>query len=118
MKTILELEQAIRDIICKIYCKLYIGKLEVVEIKNSGYMMRLYLNTDSQPICVAANLNKEDFLVFIEQQLRDMHLHHDHYYTGYKAEPYLTPCHERIEMHNNRGFDYDERTIQTERFNR
>lgn len=82
-----ELDQAIREIIFKVYDKCYIGKLKVKPLCGTvGYDLLLALDCEEKPIHIAAELEWNAFCKFIEEELRKRHLHTTSYYTGYKYE--------------------------------
>lgn len=75
MKTTEELEQAILDIICNLYCKKYTGKLKVVEIftqdkQHLGYLTKLELNKKDRPLTISIEGSDEQFLKQIREELR------------------------------------------------
>lgn len=78
------LEHQIRDIICKCYNRRYTGRLEI-KFLNPGFDVALFLNTDYQPIHIAAQLPLEEYLQFFEKEIRLRHLSHNKYYTGYQT---------------------------------
>lgn len=83
-----KLEAAIRELICKVYGFAYIGKLKVAELEYGGYEVNITLGIEDQPLHISAQLEWEDFLKFIEKELRSRHLHSAKYYTGYKIDAY------------------------------
>lgn len=88
MKRIQELEQAILDIILDLYNECYIKKLHVHKFGENSYNCEIYLNTDSQPINIAADLDEDSFLTYVYEELRRRHLFSDKYYTGYKIDKF------------------------------
>lgn len=85
-----ELEQKILDFIEKKYCRIYNGGLKVTKIGTgpTGYKLVLYLgNEDRRPIQIAADLNAEDFLKFIEHELISRQLIRVQWFKGIKKYP-------------------------------
>ena len=89
--TVQELEQAIRDMFLKIYCKEYRGRLIVKETfdtfpgeepKHLGYIVDIGLNKDEKPVSISKECNAEDFLKFIEKELKDRSFHRTKYFTA------------------------------------
>jgi hypothetical protein len=71
MRTIQELEQVILDIISKIYCKKFTGKMEIIPIGNDlGYTLKLELNKSDKPFSVSIEGSQETFLKQVEEELR------------------------------------------------
>ncbi len=81
-----ELDQAIRELICTVYDVHYIGKLKVTKMPT-GYELMIAFDVEEKPLRIYADLEWEDFLVFIEKELRARHFHSAHYYTGYRIVP-------------------------------
>lgn len=85
-----ELELQILDMIEEIYCAEYTGTLIVKEIQSSfdkeviGYVLRLGLNNTDKPLTIATDCSAEEFLIFIEKELRQKGLNRTKYFTGYK----------------------------------
>lgn len=74
-----DIEQAIRDLIKSLYCKEYQGVLKVYETtykfpgeepEHVGYRMDLGLNKDEKPLSIACDGTAEEFIKFIEKELR------------------------------------------------
>ena len=62
-----ELEQAIRDIIRRIYCKEYVGHMRCEPTcSGTGWTVLFGLNNDSRPIAITADLPDAKFLKFLE----------------------------------------------------
>lgn len=80
------LDQAIRELIFKVYGECYIGKLKIKQLDHGGYDLILGLDVDEKPLHIAADYEWNDFLKYIEQELRSRHLHTTKYYTGYKID--------------------------------
>lgn len=93
------IEIAIREIIRRIYCSDYCGKLKVKLIKkcsipncceeqeceNYGFELSIYLNKDERPLSLAFDGNIEQFLKFVTKELRNRYLHYTKYYSGYQV---------------------------------
>ena len=82
------LDQAIRDLIFKVYGKCYIGKLKVKELNPVGYDVIIGLDREEYPLHIMAEYQWDKFLTFIEKELRQRHLQTTEYYKGYKIDPY------------------------------
>ena len=92
MKTVRELEQAIRDIITNLYCVTYTGKLNVVEtFDNSfpgdapihlGYIVKIGLNKDERPIELAMEGSDVSLLSYIKKELKERSFHRTKYFTA------------------------------------
>lgn len=85
------LKQKILELIERIYCKKYIGTLEVKHIKPIGVTVRFGLNNDEKPIYISAELDDISFLKYIEKELHSRHFDIVKYFLGYKEYPYN--CH-------------------------
>ncbi len=89
-----DLEIAINKLIEEIYCKKYIGRLKVTETftehpvlrtkEHTGYNLELGLNKDLQPVTLAFQGTKEEFLKFIEKELRHNNYDKVKFFTGQK----------------------------------
>lgn len=82
-----ELEQAILELIRTIYCKEYIGRLQVIELFNYdkehlGYLLKLGLNKDEKPLTIAWEGAEDKYLVFLEKELKRLNLSHTKYFTA------------------------------------
>lgn len=79
-----EILQIIRDL----YCCEYTGLLKVEDIPG-GYCLTIGLNNDEKPLRISASLDKENFLKFIREELRQRRLDGVSYYYGYQhyADP-------------------------------
>lgn len=91
MKTLVDLEQAVLNLICNTYCKEYIGKLEVIETLSSnnehlGYMLKLGLNNNDKPFTISCEGDSEQFIKFIEKELRRSNFHGVDFFKGIKYE--------------------------------
>lgn len=91
--TLKDIEQAILGIITKIYCKKYIGKIKVQETFNLdqhlGYVLYLGLNNDDVPLSIAGEGSCEQFLSFIEKELKAKQLDSSEYFEAtqlYRAD--------------------------------
>lgn len=86
MMTTKELEQAILDFITKVYCKKYTGKIKVIETFSDdihlGYILKLGLNKDEQPLSIAIEGTDEQFLKEVTNELRKRDLSRIEYFTA------------------------------------
>jgi hypothetical protein len=79
------LEQAIIDIICKIYNAQFTGKLQVNKT-NTGWLLKIY-NVPEKPISIAFDCDSEEtFLVLAEKDLKTRNFTHTDYFKGYKID--------------------------------
>ena len=85
-----EMEEAILHIIeCKYKCK-YTGGIKVVKLGQGGTGYKVIIdldNPDVPMIQLAADLNAEDFLKFVEQELVSKQLQRVKYFRGVKIYP-------------------------------
>ena len=85
-----DMEKAILDMIEKHYeCK-YVGRIKVTKLGRgwAGYKLLLDMGrSEQQPIEIAADLEAEDFLKFIEKELISRQLCKVQFFTGIKIEP-------------------------------
>lgn len=91
-----ELEAAVLCIIEKAYEAKYIGKIKIKDIldcsgKNVGYKLILGLNNDERPLTMQIEGTPEQFLKYIEKELRNRHLHYTAFYKGYQV-PIVDDC--------------------------
>lgn len=84
--TTTQIEQAILDLIKRIYCKEYISTLKVTALSNEGYNLMLAMSNKDKPININYEGTVENFLKFIEEELRQRHLNTDTYSRGYKVK--------------------------------
>lgn len=87
-----ELEAAILCIIEKAYCAKYVGKIKVEDLINCnndvvGYKLTLGLNNVERPLTIQMEGTQNQFLKYIEKELRSRHLHYTSFYTGYQVIP-------------------------------
>ena len=83
-----DMEKAVLDMIERRYKKKYTGGIEVVQLMSGGYKLVLDLdNPDKRVIQIAADLNAEDFLKYIEQELIDRQLQRVQFFRGIKTYP-------------------------------
>ena len=85
-----EMEKAIFDIIRNKYKREYTGNIKVTKLGlgGTGYKAVIDLDNPDKPmIQIAADLNAEDFLKFVEQELVSRQLHRVKYYRGIKIYP-------------------------------
>lgn len=89
--TIHDIEQAILDLIIRLYCKRYEGVIKVSEIvykfpgeepEHIGYRVDLGLNKDEKPLSIACDGSAEQFLERIEQELKERSLVRTKYFTA------------------------------------
>lgn len=78
-----EIEQAILDIFKQEYCKEYVGDIEVTKLTPIGYKVRLGMNNTDKPIYIAAELEKDSFLKYFRQEVRDRDFDTVNWFTGY-----------------------------------
>ena len=84
-----EMEKAILCIIEKKYKCKFVGDIRVTKIGkgSEGYKLILYYEHSTEPLIqLAADLNAEDFLKFVEQELVSRQLHKVQSFTGIKHE--------------------------------
>ena len=84
------MEEAVLKLIEKHYHKKFVGGIKVTKLGTgwSGYKLTLSLRgPDAHPIQIAADLEAEDFLNFVEQELISRQLHKVEYFTGIKIYP-------------------------------
>lgn len=80
------MEQAILDLIEKLYKRKYCGGIKVKKLE-SGYSVSFDLGIpDKQPITISADLEAEDFLKFIKQELISRQLYKVQFFRGIKRE--------------------------------
>lgn len=69
----------ILDLIKELYCKEYIGKIEVEKL-HVGYVVKFWLDKNT-PTTISAEIeNEEDFLQFMREELKNRYWHHNTYY--------------------------------------
>lgn len=99
--TIHDIEQAIRDLIKNLYCKEYQGVLKVHETtykfpgeppEHVGYRLDLGLNKDEKPLSIACDGTAEEFLKFIENELKERSLIRTKYFTAIQLYDYKDGC--------------------------
>lgn len=81
------MKNEILKLICEVYGVKYIGKLHVNELHPIGYEVTMELQSDEKPLYISAELEKDEFLKFFKEELRNRHLHSDEFYTGFKIDP-------------------------------
>lgn len=84
------MEEAILEIIEKRYKRKYVGGIKVTKLGMgwAGYKLVLDLgNPDRRPIVIAADLEAEDFLKFVEQELVSRQLQRVKFFRGVKIYP-------------------------------
>nr|DAN37437.1 MAG TPA: hypothetical protein [Crassvirales sp.] len=82
------IKEEILSIIEKIYCKKYIGTLEIYRIIPFGLIVRFGLNCNEKPIYIAAELSDDKFLKYMEKEIRSRRFDFVKYFIGYKEYPY------------------------------
>lgn len=91
-----DIEQAIRDLIKSLYCVEYQGVLRVYEttykFPGAGYRMDLGLNKDEKPLSIACDGTAEEFLKFIEKELKERSLVRTKYFTAIQLYDYEDEC--------------------------
>ena len=85
-----ELEAAVLSIIEKAYEAKYIGKIKIKDIldcsgKIVGYKLILGLNNNERPLTIQIEGTSEQFLKYVEKELRSRHLHYTAFYKGYQV---------------------------------
>ena len=85
-----ELEAAVLSIIEKAYEAKYIGKIKIKNIldcsgKIVGYKLILGLNNNERPLTIQIEGTPEQFLKYVEKELRSRHLHYTTFYKGYQV---------------------------------
>ena len=78
-----DIEQAVLDIIERIYCAKYVGKLSVKQWAH-GYSLTLGLNNTERPIYIMGEGTEEEFLKLVEKELKFMGLDRTKYFFGVK----------------------------------
>ena len=84
-----DMEKAVLDIIEKKYKRKYTGRLKITKLGMGWAGYRLHMEScslDPQSIDIAADLEAEDFLKFVERELVERQLHKVQYFTGIKIE--------------------------------
>ena len=93
-----ELELAILDIIRKVYEAEYTGRIKVISSHDCGdiyqYELILGMNNFERPIRMGYQGNQQDFLKYIDKELRRRYLHHTSFYCGYKVDTDGNKCKE------------------------
>lgn len=84
-----DIEKAILCIIEKRYKRKYVGGIKVTKLGmgREGYKLVLDLGNPDKPLIqIAADLNAEDFLKYVEQELISRQLYRVQFFTGTKCE--------------------------------
>lgn len=88
------LQQAVLDIIKKVYCRDYNHRLEVIHHEAEGsnpseYVLHMYIHTQRlAPLCIACQCDTdEEFLQYVEDELKRRNLIRSDFY--------------KIELHGN-----------------
>ena len=85
-----EMEKAIFDMIQRKYKCIYTGHVKVTKLGlgGTGYKVVIDLDNPDKPLIqIAADLNAEDFLKFVEQELVSRQLQKVKYFRGVKIYP-------------------------------
>lgn len=83
--TLTDLEVAILGFMRKIYCKEYIGKINVSKLpEDVGYKLTLGLNNNEKPLVIAIEGSEQDLLKSIYEELRFRNLVEVEYFEGYE----------------------------------
>lgn len=82
-----ELKQHILQMIERVYCKKYIGKIFIHKLQPVGYTVSLGMNNNDKPIVISAELDDQPFLKFFEEELRHRGLNLVKYFLGVKSYP-------------------------------
>jgi hypothetical protein len=92
-----DLENAILEIIRRLYCCEYVGQITVKQLQsyhecdNSGYELVLGLNCNDKPLRLVSNAaNEEEFLKYIVNELRERQLHLTRYFKKYHYDECTT----------------------------
>ena len=92
-----DIEQAIRDLIKSLYCVEYQGILKVYETtykfpgeepEHVGYRVDIGLNKDEKPLSIAYSGTANDFIKFIEKELKERNLVRTKYFTAIQLYKY------------------------------
>lgn len=83
------MEEQVRQLIERVYCRKYVGYLKATELKDCqgyhfGWKVSLGLYSDEKPLEIAFDGTDDEFLTLLEKRLRQDHLHTTDYYNGYK----------------------------------
>lgn len=89
------LKEQILKLIEKIYCKKYIGSLEVFRNNPGGIITRFGLRCYEKPLYISADLPDDKFLIYMEKELRSRRFDFTKYFLGYKEDPYHCPTDRR-----------------------
>lgn len=84
------IEKEILNLFRKHYKSEYVGGLTVKKIGpgDTGYKLSLYFgNRDTGPLSISADLNAEDFIKYIEQEIKSRQLIKVQWFKGIKIEP-------------------------------
>lgn len=81
------IKQEILTYIQKCYKKKYIGELNISCIKPYGYKVVFGLNVPERPLTIMAQLNKSDFINFIQKEIRDRNMDLVKYFKGIQNIP-------------------------------
>ena len=88
-----ELEQAIRDLIMRIYCKKYVGEMLCIPMcSGEGWTVVLGMNNVDKPITISAQLPDDKFLKFFEEELNSRDWNTIKWFKGYMTAPNNLNC--------------------------
>lgn len=83
-----QLEEEVRTVIENIYKAKYIGTLQIAPILDRevqlGYKLRLGMNKDERPLYIAFEGDKDTFIKYLQQELRNRRLAETEFYYGEK----------------------------------
>lgn len=81
------MEQKVLDLIEKYYKKKYVGGIKITKLGIGGYRLILDLGIpDKRVISIAAELEEEDFLKYIEKELIARQLQKVQFFRGIKTD--------------------------------
>lgn len=83
-----ELEQAIRDMSIRIYCKEYTGEIRCTPLNPVGWSVYLGIHGPKHGILISAELPDDKFLTFFEKELRMRDFGSVEWYRGYRADEF------------------------------
>ena len=79
-----DIEQAILEIFKEEYNKEYVGTIEVTTLDPIGYNVRLGLGNTDKPMFISAELDKDSFLKYFREEVRNRNLDTIKWFTGYQ----------------------------------
>ena len=81
-----ELESEIKKFIEQTYECIFKGKVEVIQLGENTYNLRLILNSFYVPLNLTKQGSQEEFLQYIKDEIVKRRLIVTEYYSGYKYE--------------------------------